>query len=72
MKESIIIYGKEKCPHTRAAMDAYKEKGIETVYLDVLESAEAMEKMLTLSEGQRRVPVIVDGEKITIGWEGRT
>jgi hypothetical protein len=29
-----------------------------------------MEKMLKLSKGERRVPLIVEGEKVTIGYGG--
>lgn len=29
-----------------------------------------MEAMLKLSNGQRKVPVIVQGEKVTIGYRG--
>lgn len=29
-----------------------------------------MDEMLTYSNGVRRVPVIVEGDKVTIGYEG--
>jgi hypothetical protein len=29
-----------------------------------------MERMLSFSSGQRRVPVIVEDDKVTIGWGG--
>ncbi|MCG8473518.1 MAG: glutaredoxin [Desulfobacterales bacterium] len=72
MKESVTIFGKEKCPHTRAAIDAHKAKGDEVLYQDVLLSEDAMNKMLALSDGERKVPVILKGRTVTIGWEGRS
>ena len=39
-------------------------------YINVKKSAADLERMLTYSGGQRRVPVIVDGEKVTIGFGG--
>jgi len=70
MKQSVTIYGKETCPFTRAAIDALKENGDEVIYIDVLKSPEMMEKMLSLSGGERKVPVIVADGTITIGWQG--
>jgi hypothetical protein len=29
-----------------------------------------LEEMLKLSDGVRKVPVIIEGEKVTIGFEG--
>jgi hypothetical protein len=29
-----------------------------------------MHRMLSFSDGRRSVPVIVEGEKVTIGWGG--
>jgi glutaredoxin 3 len=71
MKQSVTIYGKETCPFTRAAIDALTENGDEVVYIDVLKSADMMEQMLRLSDGERKVPVIVTGDSVTIGWQGK-
>jgi glutaredoxin 3 len=40
------------------------------IYRDVKEDAQAMEEMLRLTGGDRRVPVVVEGEKISIGFGG--
>jgi hypothetical protein len=40
------------------------------VYRDVQEDAQALEEMLRLTHGNRRVPVMVEGEKIDIGFGG--
>jgi len=37
-----------------------------------MENNESLETMLKLSDGDRRVPVIVDGENIIIGFNGRS
>jgi hypothetical protein len=41
-------------------------------YVQVLSDPEQMETMLRYSEGARRVPVIVEGDQVTIGFEGKT
>ncbi|BCS97444.1 hypothetical protein DSLASN_30760 [Desulfoluna limicola] len=70
MKQSVTIYGKERCPFTRAAIDALTEQGDEVVYIDVLKTPDMMDKMLILSGGERKVPVIVADGTVTIGWQG--
>ncbi|VVS92230.1 UXX-star selenoprotein family 1 [Desulfoluna spongiiphila] len=72
MKQSVTIYGKDKCPFTRAAVDALREKGDEVVYIDVLKSEEMMDKMLSISGGGRKIPVIVAGGEVSVGWQGKT
>ncbi len=39
-------------------------------YLDVGSEPALLEKMLSHSNGQRRVPVIVEGKRVTIGYGG--
>lgn len=39
-------------------------------YLDVLSDDALLAEMLKLTRGGRRVPVIVEGEKVTIGYGG--
>ncbi len=70
MKESVTIYGKEKCPHTLAAIDAHTADGDDVVYIDVLKSDEMMKKMLSLSNGVRKVPVIITDAGVSVGWQG--
>ena len=38
--------------------------------MNVLTDKAALERMLKHSKGRREVPVIVDGEKVTIGYGG--
>jgi hypothetical protein len=37
----------------------------------VIDDPVAFEKMLDLSNGQRKIPVIVDGERVTVGFQGK-
>jgi glutaredoxin 3 len=39
-------------------------------YFDVKEDPALLAKMLEHSGGQRRVPVIVEGDRVTIGYGG--
>jgi len=39
-------------------------------YFDVKEDSERFDEMLEYSEGVRKVPVIIEGGKVTIGFGG--
>ncbi len=71
MKQSVTIYGKEKCPFTQAAVEAWTKRGAEVTYIDVIKRPDMMNKMLVLSMGERKIPVIVTDEGVTTGWQGK-
>jgi glutaredoxin len=41
------------------------------VYYDVLSDKSQMERMLSQSKGERKVPVIVDQGQVIIGYQGK-
>ncbi len=40
------------------------------IYRDVIENGQALEEMMRLTDGNRRVPVLVEGGQVTIGFGG--
>ncbi len=40
------------------------------IFRDVVADSQAMEEMLRLTEGSRRVPVMVEGGQVSIGFGG--
>ena len=71
MNEAVLIYGKNRCPFTWAAREAYAASGRTVVYRDVLADPGNLASMLACSGGNRKIPVIVDGDRVTIGFERR-
>ena len=67
MADQIIIYGTETCPFCNQARAAY---GSRAVFINVGKDSEKLKEMLSHSGGKRQVPVIVDGDKVTIGFQG--
>jgi glutaredoxin 3 len=67
--KNILIYGTETCPFCVQAREAYKDRA---VFINVENNQEKLEEMLALSGGRRQVPVIVDGDKVTVGFLGNT
>ena len=64
----VLIYGKDSCRYTADAREHFGSRG-DVRYLNVKKDAEALRQMLG-SGGQRRVPVIVEDGKVTIGFGG--
>ncbi|PKN68598.1 MAG: glutaredoxin [Chloroflexi bacterium HGW-Chloroflexi-5] len=69
MEGKILIYGTATCPFCVQARDAYKDRA---TFVDVEKDSEKLKEMLTLSGGKRQVPVIIDGDKVTVGFLGDT
>ena len=67
MTEKVIIFGKAGWPHTDEARSAY---GDIAQYVDVKSDSTKLEEMLRYTNGVREVPVIVEGDKVTIGYGG--
>ena len=72
MSEKVLIFGKNNWPYTNAAREAFKQEGKTVEYHDVVSESNKLDLMLKHSDGARRVPVIVDGEDVTIGFGGKT
>jgi glutaredoxin 3 len=66
----VLIFGKNGCPYTQNARDHYAARNIPFEYVNVKRNAADLERMLTYSKGARRVPVIVDGDSVTVGFGG--
>lgn len=46
------------------------QEGYRVEYRDVLDDARNMEEMLKVAQGVRKVPVLVEGSKVTVGFGG--
>jgi glutaredoxin 3 len=66
----VLIFGKASCPYTQAARDHYVAENRVFEYVDVKKNPADLARMLSYSNGMRKVPVIVDGDKVTIGFGG--
>ncbi len=72
MSDNTLIYGKDAWPYTRAAREAFAKEGRQFEYFNVIKEPDHLATMLQYSKGARKVPVIVEGETVTIGFEGDT
>lgn len=69
MRNKVVIYTKPGCPFCKAAKEDLQKRGVDYKEIDTSENPEAEEQVLKLA-GKRVVPVIVEGEKVTTGFNG--
>ena len=72
MSDKILLFGKDAWPYTRAAREAFAKEGRQVDYYNVVKESKHLDTMLKHSKGARKIPVIVEGETVTIGFDGGT
>jgi glutaredoxin 3 len=70
MPEEVVIYGKDSCPYTTAAVEDYQARNVPVRYVNVKKDRAELDKMLVLTGGRRQVPVIVEDGRVTVGFGG--
>jgi glutaredoxin len=70
MAEDVLIYGKDNCPYTAAAIADYQARKVPIRYINVKKDPAELERMIGLTGGRRQVPVIVEAGHVTIGFGG--
>lgn len=67
MEKKITIYGTDTCPFCVQARVAYGDRAM---YINVNEDPKKLEEMLAYTGGKRQVPVIVEGDRVSVGFAG--
>ena len=67
MDKKVLIFGKSGWPYTDQARSAYEEKA---EYIDVKKDPSKINDLLKYSGGVRKVPVVVEDGKATVGYGG--
>jgi glutaredoxin len=66
------LFGTKSCQFTQEMREWLEWKGTEFIEYDVEADLVARDRMRALANGQRTVPMLVDGDKVVqIGWQGR-
>jgi glutaredoxin 3 len=66
----VTIYTKPGCPYCVAAKDNFQRQGVQYTEHNVKADRAALRRMLDLNGGQRRVPTIVEGAQVKVGFNG--
>ena len=70
MPDEVLIFGKDSCPYTTAAVEDYQARKVPYRYINVKKDRAELDRMLTFTGGRRQVPVIVEDGRVTIGFGG--
>ena len=66
------LFGTASCPYTREMRDWLEWRGREFVEYDVERDRAARERMRSLADNARIVPLLVEDDKVVqVGWQGR-
>ena len=68
--DMVYIFGKDTCPYTQAARADYEGRHVPIEYINVKKNPADLKRMLGYSKGRRAVPVIVEDDRVTIGFGG--
>ena len=66
----LILYTKTGCPYCAAAVKHYTEQGRTFTEYNVTDHPEKMNDLLKASGGRASVPVIIDGNSVSVGFGG--
>lgn len=67
---AVKLYTKVGCPYCASAREDFKARGVAFEELDVHTTPGAAEEAQRLQGGSRRVPVLFENGKVTVGFGG--
>ena len=66
----VTLYVKTGCPYCAAKRQELEGRGVAFTEVNVTERPEVIPELLKLTKGQRLVPVLVEGGRISVAPEG--
>ncbi len=66
---SVTIYTKDGCPYCKAAMEQFQQQNIRYNEVNVSRDSGKIDELVKVA-GVRKVPVIVEDGKVTVGFNG--
>jgi glutaredoxin len=66
----VMLFTKPGCPYCAAARDDLRRRGIAFVEYNARDDEAARQRMLSLNGGRRHVPTLVEGTRVTVGFDG--
>ena len=70
MNDTVVIYTHPDCGYSAQARDQLVENEIEFTEIDLSRTPDAWAEVERLTGGDRTTPVIVEGDFVTIGFNG--
>ncbi len=66
---TIRVFTAEGCPHSRALCDDLRRRGVRFLEINLTQDPRRLEELHTYC-WEHRVPVVVDHERVSIGFRG--
>ncbi|MBI2856497.1 MAG: glutaredoxin [Chloroflexi bacterium] len=70
MQATVVIYTHPDCAYSAAARDELIQSGASYREIDLGATPEAWKDVERLTGGERTTPVIVEGDRVTVGFHG--
>ena len=65
----VTIYTKDGCPHCQAAREHFSKQKIQYTEINLSQDTGKIDELVKIA-GVRKVPVIVEAGKVTVGFNG--
>ena len=69
--DRLIVFTHPDCPHSRALLADFRGRGVRFREIDLVADPSEMERFRTWC-WEHRLPVVVDHERVSIGFRGRS
>lgn len=69
--DTILVFIADGCPHCADLLDDFRRRGVRFREINLSREPSEMDRLRQLS-WEHRLPVVVDHEKISIGFRGRS
>lgn len=66
---SVTVYVSPRCPHCARLLDDLRRRRVPFLVVDLAEAPERAAEVVALT-WDRRLPVVVDHERVTVGFAG--
>ena len=70
MNDTVVIYTHPDCGYSTSARDELIQNEIEFTEIDLSVNPDAWAEVERLTGGERTTPVIVEGDLVTVGFNG--
>jgi len=65
-----LLFTKPGCPHCAGAREDLVRRGVPFSEFNARDDEDALRRMLSLNGDRRHVPTLVEGERVTVGYDG--
>jgi len=69
--DAVLVFTADGCPHCRAVIEDFNARHVRFREINLNREPDKLERLEALSD-ERRLPVIVDHERVSVGFRGES